>query len=378
MKNYFKASSWKGGQWLVFLCVFQLLLVAIYVLTHLGKKGHEYVQLDKKQAEVVNSMLLMYTDKGEPSSILKGDTSKKKEYQDLMRIRQARDTAVMIFLESAYDGDIDGVNKATVRRALLEFNTKDCATYLANLKLKVRSHFWLSGGKAYYETIFWCLLGVFTSLIFYVGQKITPASEETFDTDEISNQVAKMFYAPITTMVLVIGYHMVGDGDSNMIDITVNKGVILFSFIAGFYSGRVMKLLDKIKDLILPMTTDAKTTAAKETVKVQVSVKLSLAESLARSSDGAEITEAGFYAAEVTLTPEAGGEKIHLTPPEEEQGNIFSGKEIKPGKYKLSVQYAHKKEDGSAIVNLEAEQLIDIQKNEQEIAVILDRADHDG
>lgn len=380
--NIFKAANWKPGYWLIFLCVFEVMLIIIYLAAHSGKTGHEYVQLDKKQTEVMNGVLLMYPDTGQPSSILyadSSDTAKQTANERLLQLRKARAESVIIHLETAYDGNVEDTSWRIIRKALVEFNAKDCGIYLSNLKIKVKSYFWLSDGDAYYEIVFWCLVGVFTSLIFYVGQRVRPCDPaEAFDPNEISNQVAKMFYAPVTTLVLVIGYHLVGGSDANMIDITVNKGVILFAFLSGFYSGRVMKLLDKIKELLLPATADAKAAPAQDTVKLRATVKLTLAESLAKTPEGAEITEIGFNSAVVTLTPDTGGDAVILSAPEEDQGNTFTANSMVPGKYTLSVQYAHKNAGGDAITNLDTTQTVDLQKNDQEFVVVLEKADHDG
>ncbi len=260
-----------------------------------------------------------------------------------------------------------------------EYNSRDVGIYFSKLKVKVHSYFWLSEGKAYFETILWCLLGVFTSLIFYVGIKTTPNDpDESFDINEISNQVAKMFYAPITTLVLVIGYHFIGGNDDNMIDISVNKGVILFSFLAGFYSGRVMKLLDKIKDLILPLTMVDKGGTINETKKARIWVQLSLSASMAGTQEGADITESGFNAAVVTLTPSAGGEAITLSPPTEDQHDTFMADQIIFGEYKLEASYAHKDARGHSIINLEGGKKIAINDTNESFSVVLEKTNYVG
>ena len=382
MKNLFKATSWNGGRWLLFLCVCQLVLVFIYIGLHKGKTGNEYIQLDKKQAEVINGILLIYTDTEQPTSILVLDTTdpiKLANYIKYKNTRVARTKALMRFLETEYDSDIDVLEKEKIEEASNEYNSRDVGIYFSKLKIKVHSYFWLSEGKAYFETILWCLLGVFTSLIFYVGIKTTPTDpDESFDINEISNQVAKMFYAPITTLVLVIGYHFIRGNDDNMIDISVNKGVILFSFLAGFYSGRVMKLLDKIKDLILPLTMVDKGGTINATKKARIWVQLSLSASMAGTQEGADITESGFNAAVVTLTPLAGGEAITLNPPTEDQDDTFMADQIIFGEYKLEASYAHKDARGHSIINLEGGKKIAINDTNESFSVVMEKTNYVG
>jgi hypothetical protein len=71
-----------------------------------------------------------------------------------------------------------------------------------------------------------------------------------FDSTEIPFQVAKILYAPICTLIIVLGYNYFND--ENLIDISSSKGVIVFAFIGGFYSSRVIALMDRLKDVILP------------------------------------------------------------------------------------------------------------------------------
>lgn len=382
MRNLFKASSWNGGRWLLFLCVCQLVLVFTYIRLHKGKTGNEYIQLDKKQAEVINGILLIYTDTEPPTGILVLDTTdpvKLANYIKYKNTRLARTKAVMRFLETEYDSDLDVLEKEKIEGALNEYNSRDVGIYFSKLKIKVHSYFWFSEGKAYFETILWCLLGVFTSLIFYVGIKTTPTDpDEIFDINEISNQVAKMFYAPVTTLVLIIGYHFIRGNDDNMIDISVNKGVILFSFLAGFYSGRVMKLLDKIKDLILPLTRVDKTSVVSETKKARIWVQLSLSPSMAGTPQGADITESGFNAAVVTLTPLAGGEAITLSLPTEDQHDTFMGDQIIFGKYMLGASYAYKEVTDNSIINLAGEKEIEIKENNASFSMVLEKTNYDG
>jgi hypothetical protein len=73
-----------------------------------------------------------------------------------------------------------------------------------------------------------------------------------------------MFYAPVCALVLVLGYNLLNT-DSKMTDISIGKGLVLFSFICGFFSGRVIKFIDRLKDLVLPISDGSAGTAATTT-----------------------------------------------------------------------------------------------------------------
>lgn len=104
-----------------------------------------------------------------------------------------------------------------------------------------------------------------------------------------------MFYAPACTIVLVLGYQYLTDSNDNMIDISVNNGLIVFAFVSGFFSGRVMRFLDRLKELILPFGTATQTTITHtETGKADITVTLDLTEAVEKSQEGASISEAGL------------------------------------------------------------------------------------
>jgi len=139
-----------------------------------------------------------------------------------------------------------------------------------------------------------------------------------------------------------------------------------------------MKLLDKIKDLILPLTRVDKASVVSETKKARIWVQLSLSPSMAGTPQGADITELGFNEAVVTLTPLAGGEAITLSLPTEDQHDTFMGDQIIFGKYKLGASYAYKEVTGNSIINLAGEKEIEIKENNASFSMVLEKTNYDG
>ncbi|HCL05469.1 MAG TPA: hypothetical protein DHW64_05695, partial [Chitinophagaceae bacterium] len=179
--------------------------------------------------------------------------------------------------------------------------------------------------------------------------------------------------------VLVLGYQCLTDTNDNMIDISVNNGLIVFAFISGFFSGRVMRFLDRLKELILPFGTATQpTNTHTETGKADIIVTLDLAETVEKSKEGASIAEAGFNAATVTLKSVNGKETIVLVNPADDQSDDFMGKAVPYGKYILAAQLSYKKEDDDSIINLSAEEEITINQSSVIKAVLLQRMTEEG
>ena len=92
-----------------------------------------------------------------------------------------------------------------------------------------------------------------------------PATQ--FDSSEILGQVAKIIYVPICTLIIVLGYSLFKG--QNIADIDFGKGLLVFGFIGGYYSSRVISLMDRLKDLLLPNTGTASLTGAATPTVIQ-------------------------------------------------------------------------------------------------------------
>jgi hypothetical protein len=370
---FFKARTWSGAVWLMNLCVILIIVAGAYIWAHSNsKRGREYIQLSSLQIQSLNNLLSVYAD-----------TGKAVAFNDsVSKVRLQRDQAVIEFLQSEYRGKLDSLQELELRKIISKFDNKDVGNYLSNKKIIIKGFFWLIGSDVYLEAWLWSLIGVLVSLIYYVSlaysKTLNIAGDDDsgkFDPSELPSQIAKMFYAPACTIVIVLGYHFLSASSSNMIDISVNKGLIIFSFIAGFFSGRLMKFLDKLKDLFLPITE--KTADSPVAAKADILVQLKLSDSLTQSSDAAAIIEAGFNAASVTLTPEGGGEDIKLENPEDDQAAVFTGKQIATGKYILNAALLYKK-DGDTVINMVGRQLVEIKASNNDFTLLLDKAEAEG
>jgi len=375
-KNYFgflQARTWSGRQWLLMLCFLLGITVLIYTFSHILWKGNQYVQLDKKQLQLVYKYLAY------DSSMQAKDTTAINPYLK-------RNLFIDHFLRTELQQKINRQQLSETMALLAQMKSADITDYLTEKKFLVSSAFWLTGNKTYLEAFFWSLMGVLVSLVYYVSianaKSLHTAGTEdsgSFDPAEISGQVAKMFYAPACTIVLVLGYQYLTDSNDSMIDISVNNGLIVFAFISGFFSGRVMRFLDRLKELILPFGTATQNTITHtETGKADITVTLDLAETVEKSTEGAFISEAGFNAATVNLKPVNGKDIITLVNPADDQSDDFMGKAIPFGKYILSAQLAYKKEEDDSIINLSAEEEININQSSVTKALLLQKMTEEG
>jgi hypothetical protein len=390
MFAFIKAKIWSGAGWLLTLCLVLVLVSAIYLILHSCNKGSDHKKLDNVQLLNIDNILAAYPD----TNLLAGKDPVTKKI--ILNLRVQRDSALTNFLQSEYNGQVNKYWADQMNKLLINLNNKDAKTYLNGKEIIVNSFFWFVGPGTYAEVLFWALIGVLTSLIYYVsnanGIKIKQTDETDsdtadtagtgpFNTAEIPGQVSKLFYAPVSALVLVFGYNLLGDSTTKMTDITMGNGLLLFSFISGFFSGRVMKFLDKLKDLILPLGSSASTTttpdAAVDTESntpnekvTDVTVDLQLVPALSSTPEGADIVDLGFNSAVVTLKPET-GELITLSKPADDQSSGFTATQVPLGKYTLQAAMASK--IGNAVTNLSASTDIEVSEANKAFQLEMDK-----
>lgn len=233
----------EGKYWFGFLILLHTIAVVSYVIVHFFLPGSEMKTLSNSQFQ---NLTLLVEDFDNPSDSI--------EFLN----RPQRDKRIITYLKTSFDEDsIVSLNRIFI--SLPDVKTKNLMPFLKDQEFKVSSFFWLHGYQSFAEVLLWALVGVLLSLIYYVSiaNRGKPADGSTtlevraFDYKEIYDHIAKMVYAPVCTLVLILSYSYISS-DSSVANVSAGKGMLVFSFIAGFYSGRVMKFLDKLKDLLLP------------------------------------------------------------------------------------------------------------------------------
>ncbi len=265
----FNASFWNAKRWFAFLSVTLVVWVVVYLFVHNlpEYKGYEYVHFDKTQIRQINTILttessvLPINVAEETSDItteetypLSESTPPPKKYRADNNIvttscdLDCRTEKVLLYIRGEFDEEVSAEQLATVAEYIKTFGPEEVGIFLADYKLKVRSFFWLTGPLVYGEIIFWVIIGVICSLLFAIGNVVRRSGG--FNSNEIIYQVAKIFYAPFSAIIIVLAYSYFKNDTTLNID--ANEGVIVFAFVAGLYSGRVMGFMDKLKQLLLP------------------------------------------------------------------------------------------------------------------------------
>lgn len=325
-----------GHRWQFALIAMLLIALGVYTFTHYHwqeKRGKEYVQLNKSQLDVINAHILAF-----PDSNL-ADTNVKSH-------RQSRDSFIVSYLQTEYHHNIDAAYLKDMRYLMSGQGDKDLYSFFSKARVLIRGPFWLTGNMIYLEAFFWSVFGVLVSLIYYVsianakGSSVAGSDDaDAFNPREVPGQVAKLFYAPACTIVILLGYHIISTSD-NMVDLSANKGLLVFSFIAGFYSSRLMKFMDRLKDLLLPAgatqqrseTTAAKPAAAPVLSAVKVNLKPEVG---MRAELKKHLESTGYQKAAVKLTPTAGGDPIVLAFAGKDQPTMFLADKVQPGNYHI-------------------------------------------
>lgn len=376
MANTFPLASntfWTAGKWLFVLITMLLLLIIPYIIIHNKYNyGAEYVQLTEKQVQRVSSLILLNAS---------NDTDSNTTPLTAQQI-----SLVVDFLNVELSGDINAAQLTEIKNYLLKVDKREATAFLTDTRYKVKSYFFLTGSATYIEVIFWALFGVIASLLFYVAdayRKNQNDPEEGFDPSELPYQIAKLFYAPLAVLVLVLGYGLFSGEE--LIDIDAGKGMIIFAFVGGFYSGRMMNFLDRLKDVLLPGndtstqkqgTSPGAGNSNNNSNMADVQVKLSLDGTLLTDAQKANIAEAGWNKGVVTLQPDA-GDVIVLSVPKNDQDDTFTGTAIPFGHYLLKAAFSLADDDRS-IINLEGSADVEISQSPVKVDVQMKKSDAVG
>lgn len=227
--------------------------------------------------------------------------------------------------------------------ALLDLQPNNLVvTFIQNARFKVKSYFWLAGPHTYVEVIFWTIFGVITSILFYIAMAISKGTG--FKPSETPGHLAKIAYSPFISLIIIFSYNYLSNPDS-FFDVSASKGTLIISFLLGFYSSRAMKLLDKLKDIVLPYGDDSKSVItptsttdpslmAANPAGSTVNVDINLNDP---QHPDAEELNGHISQTVVSLVPQSGGEPIVLNKTgEDELEGLFAAQNVPTGNYTLT------------------------------------------
>ncbi|GAB2799183.1 hypothetical protein GCM10027275_51260 [Rhabdobacter roseus] len=242
-------------------------LVVIYLLLHFFIPGAEIIKLSKQETTDVNLILFgesnSFRTPTDTTKALGGEKTKREAMTDeeIDRIRKAT-VYTYIFSVRKPLCKADSVNFTTYFN---QFNRTQFSVVIPNYPIRVKSYFWLTEGNrkqelyncnlvegsVYLEIIFWTWFGLIASLLYSVSEAL---KTELFDLKELNTHIAKFFYAPLCSLIIYFSINkLVSQGDIELAEFS--KGTIILAFILGFFSGRAIELLTRIKDLILPLNS---------------------------------------------------------------------------------------------------------------------------
>lgn len=239
-------------------------------------------------------------------------------------------------------GSLDEEQLAHIKNILMKLPADVCVGFLLEQRFRVRSYFWLIGGPAYWEVIFWSMFGVLASLLYIVSTATRDDNTEgSYKPSDVAYQFAKLLYAPLTTLVIIFAYHVMQGENNSMVDIEAGKGMLFFSFVAGFYSGRLMMFLERLKDILLPFDTtkpksvtstqaDTPMPASAEDVSLVVRVNPT-----AVSTETLNDINEKFLDKTITVLIRNGLVAYKFAKTEDDQGGDFIASQVKPGSYVL-------------------------------------------
>src|SRR5207249_1890086 len=120
-----------------------------------------------------------------------------------------------------------------------------------------------------------------------------------FDSSEIPSQAARLAYAPCCTLIIVLGYNFFSN--QNLPDIGSSKGIIVFAFVGGFYTSRLIALLDRLKDVLFPNSGKSELPANKQGALKNLLISLALDPTIPPAIAN-DISIADLGAATITLS----------------------------------------------------------------------------
>jgi hypothetical protein len=230
-----------GWTLLIIFSSLLFILTISYAIWHKVVKGEEIFTLSSTEIVELNKIYNNIDDR-EISDLRKQIIYKRKFIQ---------------YISDAYPT----IDSNKIKKSINSIGYKDFNSILSIYKFKKESYFWLSGNMVLLEVLFLSLIGLLCSFLFHISQFIR---NNEYDNKELPIYYAKFFYSPLITIIIYLSIiALTSTGDLSFID--HGFGIIILSFILGFFSRRTMELLDRIKDLILPKSPSDRQVKKEET-----------------------------------------------------------------------------------------------------------------
>ncbi len=257
-----------------FLFLFTFLVI-IYISIHSSFPKHQgkIVVLEASQIEFIKQIYDAENDKLINADSLKNyysvvTESKIAELEGLSDRTQKQDSILDNLLlkgQSIVSGKSDSVlNKLVLLKKTglineylksiditTQFKKTDLEAAMLGLsqrRFDAKSYFFLKNWWVLLEILLFALIGVVCNSLYFMSEFIR---KEEFDPNETVVYFVKLFYTPVVVLIIYLGAEQFLGQESNVLPSPSNT--IVLSFVLGFFSGRTIELLNRIKDALFPL-----------------------------------------------------------------------------------------------------------------------------
>ncbi len=360
----------KGKKVLWLLAAIYVVLIAVYIILHsCCIEGSRLERISADDVKIIrDSIESLKSRMDKDIAAIKADfldvaakkdtIALKKHKEDSIRAhyRELALKQIDIYLPEKYKNDFIGkvwiINASIKDKSLMEISA-----IAPDITIPLRSYFWFGNEFKYFEVIFWSLFGVLCSLLFVCSEGLRNGK---FNENEEFIYWAKLFYTPAIALIIIWGYKqfVMPQTAGSKIEIDESSyGLLVASFIIGFFSRRGIDLLTKIKDVIMPSGQDG-------------DILGSILGTAIPPYPGADPKYL-----KLLLMNEDGSIAREDIPVDNNFKFSITG--LKAGKYKIKAEYEDKQikaagvAQGIAAAKFESEESIELGKEEQEVMIKL-------
>jgi hypothetical protein len=156
----------------------------------------------------------------------------------------------IIYLQKKYEIDQLADYSKELRSMMDQLKKTGFISVITQSGIKKRSFFWLYDDLSIVELIFWALFGTLCSFLYYFAEN---ARKGTVDEREFPAYFAKLFYTPFIVVIIYFSPNLFSSTQG--FNIYFGHWTIVIAFVLGFFSGRAIELLDRLKNFLFPYNT---------------------------------------------------------------------------------------------------------------------------
>jgi hypothetical protein len=233
MGNSTKKKKMPGKTWFGILVSITVLTFIIYLVCHCfqSPNAKEIKYLNADQLAVINGII----DNTNTTSL--SDSTRKKQ-------------RILEFIKKV-DPEILPEDSGELSEFIQASSYAELRLQLPKYPIFTRSFFHLYGNGVYFEIIWWSLFGVLANLVYSTSEYLR---KKEFMKEELFAQLAKLTYTPLSVIVIYLSYNSLNPAANTGGSIVYTNYTIVISFLLGFFSGRMIELLNKIKNILIPIT----------------------------------------------------------------------------------------------------------------------------